>query len=327
MSGGIGLVLNPRAGRDIRRLVARAGMVSGPDKMLQLRRIIAGTQALGAVPVYLVADEEGLAERVSADEPAAAVLPGRGRLGEAEATAEAVHRLEGAGVDVLAVIGGDGTQRQVAKADPGVPVLPLAGGTNNVACWLGEDTVAGLALAHVVRDGPPPLPRGKVLGVETESGQRDIAVVDVAWVAAPFVGALAVWDGGLVSRLVLGVADPLRPGLSNVGGHVDPVRATDDAVLELVLGERGQVVPAVLAPGLLAALTVASHRRHPLERGVDGTLPEPFTVALDGERTLTCRPHERVRVTARRTGPRWLDPAVVLDRCGGVAYRAASSHL
>lgn len=325
--GGIGIVLNPRAGRDIRRLVARAGMVSGPDKMLQLRRVIAGTQALGAVPVYLVADEEGLAQRVGADEPAVTVLPGGGRLAGPDATALAVHRLEDAGVDAVAVIGGDGTQRQVAKAHPQVPVLPLAGGTNNVACWLGEDTVAGLALAHVVRDGPPAVPCGKVLVVETDSGQNDLAVVDVAWVAAPFVGALAVWDGGLVSRLVLGVADPLRPGLSNVGGHVNPVAAADDAVLELVLGPRGQVVPAVLAPGLLVDLAVASHRRHPLDQDISGTLAEPFTVALDGERTLTLRPHEHVRVTARRTGPRWLDPAVVLNRRGGVAYRAASSHL
>ena len=311
-TAGIGLVVNPRAGRDIRRLVARAGMVSGPDKMLQLRRVIAGTQALGSVPVYLVADEEGLAQRVADEEPAATLLPGSPRPEGADATATAIRQLEDAGVDVLAVIGGDGTQRQVAKAAPAVPVLPLAGGTNNVACWLGEDTVAGLALARAVWEGLPTLRRSKVLDVETDAGRRDLAVVDVAWVATAFVGALAVWDGALVSQLMLGVADPIRPGLSNVGGHLAPVSAQDDEVLELTLGDGGRPVPTVLAPGLLVDLPVQRYRRHPLDVSVEGTRPEPFTVALDGERTLTCRAGERVRVTARREGPRWLDPTALL---------------
>lgn len=305
-------MVNPRAGRDIRRLVARAGMVSGPDKMLQLRRVIAGTQALGPVPVYLVADEDGLAQRVAADEPAATLLPGSARPQGADATATAIRQLEEAGVDVLAVIGGDGTQRQVAKAAPAVPVLPLAGGTNNVVCWRGEDTVAGLALARAVWEGMPALRPGKVLEVETDAGRRDLAVVDVAWVASAFVGALAVWDGALVSQLVLGMADPTRPGLSNVGGHVAPVSAEDDLALELVLGAGGSPVPAVLAPGLLVDFPVQRHRRHPLEVAVEGTQAAPFTVALDGERTLTCRPGERVRVTARRVGPRWIDPDALL---------------
>lgn len=311
-TGGIGLVVNPRAGRDIRRLVARAGMVSGPDKMLQLRRVIAGTQALGPVPVYLVADEDGLAQRVVAEEPAATLLPGSPRPEGADTTATAIRQLEEAGVDVLAVIGGDGTQRQVAKAAPAVPVLPLAGGTNNVACWLGEDTVAGLALARAVWDGLPALRPGKVLAVETDAGRRDLAVVDVAWVAAAFVGARAVWDGALVSQLMLSVADPGRPGLSNVGGQLAPVSAQDDEALELTLGDGGALVPAVLAPGLVVDLPVQRHRRHPLEVSVEGTRLEAFTVALDGERTLTCRAGERVRVTARREGPRWLDPSRLL---------------
>ena len=315
-TGGIGLVVNPRAGRDIRRLVARAGMVSGPDKMLQLRRVIAGTQALGYVPLYLVADEDGLAQRVASEEAVATLLPGSPRPEGADATATAIRQLEEAGVDVLAVIGGDGTQRQVAKAAPAVPVLPLAGGTNNVACWLGEDTVAGLALARVVFEGLPALRPGKVLEVETDAGRRDLAVVDVAWVGAAFVGARAVWDGTLVSQLMLGVADPLRPGLSNVGGHLAPVSAQTDEALEVTLGDGGVPVPAVLAPGLLGDLPVQGHRRHALGVPVEGTRSDPFTVALDGERTLSCRAGERVRVTARREGPRWLDPSTVLNPHG-----------
>jgi len=320
MSGGIGIILNPRAGRDIRRLVAHAAMVSGPEKMLKVRRIIAGAQAFGEMPVYMVADSEGLAQRLGQDVAGVHVVSASsatlGGWNGAEATAEAVHRLEDLGVDLLVVIGGDGTQRQVAKAAPSLPVLPLAGGTNNVACWVGEDTVAGMAAAAVVREGPPPRRAGKILRVETESGARDLALVDVAWTSAPFVGALAVWDPSLVSRLVLGVADPVRPGLSNVGGQVAPLAEGDDAVLDLVVDAAGSPVPTVLAPGLLTTMFVASHRRLALHTVVPGTWPHAFTVALDGERSLTCRGGELVRVWGERTGPQWLSPTEILQQSG-----------
>jgi hypothetical protein len=313
---GVGIVLNPRAGRDIRRLVAHAPMASGPDKLLKVRRIIEGVRAYGPLPVLMVEDEEGLAQRTALDVPEVELLGGaRGYLGP-EATQDAVRRLVDRGARVLVVIGGDGTQRQVALARPEVPILPVAGGTNNVACWIGEDTVAGMAAARVVRDGAPDAPPGKILMVETESGVTDAAVVDVGFVATAFVGALAVWDPLAVERVVMGAADPVRPGLSNVGGHIHPLSFADDAILEVEMGLGGREVPTVLAPGLVAAFRVVRRFVHALGEAVDASLEEGFTVALDGERTIACRGGERVRVTGRRTGPRWIMPTDVLGSKG-----------
>jgi hypothetical protein len=302
------------AGRDIRRLVALAPMASAPEKVLRVRRVVAGIEAVGARA--LVADDgHGIARE--------AAFAARGRVdllavppGEdgPEATRAAVAALTGAGVAVLVALGGDGTQRAVARAAPSVPVLPLAGGTNNVACWTGDETAAGIAAGLVALGAVPAGEVGrpaKVLVVGTEDGEEDLALVDVALVRTAHVGALAVWEAQAVQSLVLAVADPTRPGLSNVGGFVAPLTAADDTVLVLDL-DQGPRFPGVLAPGAVGWFAVRGYRRVPLGVPVCLRSERAATVALDGERTRTVHPGEMVRVRGERRGPVVLDPEAVL---------------
>lgn len=308
------------AGRDIRRLVAQAHMASGPEKLMSVKRLAAGALAQGPVAVLMVDDREGFARQAAREMPGVVtVLPGVNAVGPEETRAAALI-LQDAGARVLVVVGGDGTQRLVVKASPEVPVLPIAGGTNNVACWTGDQTVAGMAaglLALTARAPemayPGAVSRVKVLHVCTDDGQEDVALIDVAHIDTPYVGALAVWHAEEVHRLLLNVADAARPGLSNVGGRLYRVQPEDDRVLAIDVGPGGREVPGVLAPGLIGRFPVTFWRALPLRETVVWQVDAGSTLALDGERTLVLKPGEPCRLWSERTGPRMVDPARVLE--------------
>ena len=60
-----------------------------------------------------------------------------------------------AGCGALVVLGGDGTQRAVAKAWRDAPLVPLSTGTNNVFPLHVEATAAGLAAGWSRRRASP----------------------------------------------------------------------------------------------------------------------------------------------------------------------------
>lgn len=314
----VGLLVNPMAGRDIRRLVALAPSASTPAKVLTARRLLRGVRAVGPLSVVMPDDVDGVARQLAHEEPDVRVVDAPADPDGVAATAGWVRLLEAAGAAVLMTVGGDGTQRAVAKAESHVPVLPVAGGTNNVSCWTGEDTVAGMAAAAVALGyAPEAVRRVKRLRLAAGDGRTDVALVDAAQVSIPVTGALAVYEGEAVSTLVLTIADATRPGLSNVGGFVDPVGAGDDWALVVRLGRRGRRTPVVLAPGLVEWVRVTAVRRLPLGRTVTLMAPYPTTIALDGERTLALRAGEPVRVTVDRGGPPVIDPVAALQALAG----------
>jgi hypothetical protein len=305
----VGVLVNPMAGRDIRRLVAHARVASGPDKLLSLLRVTVGVAAAGA-GVLVADDPEGLGRELARTRRDVELL----EVGEGDRlpdTTAWVMRLEQAGVAVIVSIGGDGTQRQVALAAPRVPVLPLAGGTNNLACWTGDETAAGLAAGRVAAGHPAQGRRAKVIHVRVND-TATLALVDVALVRQPFVGALAVWDPADVLALAVTVADPVRPGLSNPGGRIRPLTSAEDRALTLTFGPEGTPVAAVVAPGLVRDFRVKAVAAVDLEVPVRWAVEDPSTVALDGERTIMVRAGDTIQLVARRDGPLVLNPEAIL---------------
>lgn len=316
-SKAIGLLINPMAGRDIRRLVAHASLQSQAEKALIVQRIVAGIAAVPGVRVLLPEDRSGffswLAGELTNDVPVELVT--RPHTLD-DSTVLWVQMLEAAGAQALIVVGGDGTQRNVAQAHPAVPVLPIAGGTNNVACYLGDQTAGGYAVARLLGDGcswRDFAVQSKLLHVELSPGLEELALIDVALTRQNYTGAMAVWDPDDVLALVLSRADAVRPGLSNVGGFFEPVGVQDDFGLYLELGSGGGVVPAVMAPGLMATFHVQSQCHIGFGEPVDLSPGDGAgSLALDGERTVVLTPGQSVRVTLDRDGPWVLDPERIL---------------
>lgn len=321
--GKIGLIMNTMAGRDIRRLVAAASLQSSPEKMMATRRILTGIGAVEGSEVYMIDDFEGFGRYVASELSSLVsikLLAYRKEPSYGVMTTDWIRRLEEEDVALTVVVGGDGTQRNAAQASPQRPILPIAGGTNNVACWTGDQTAAGYAAALYAKRGDDPAQVGlqsKLIRVRSEAGHEEIALIDVALVYQQYTGALAVWHAHDVFAMVLAVADPTRPGLSNVGGFVHPVFPDQDCGLYMTMDEApdGELsnVAAVLAPGLMASFSVKSSRLLDLDETIEIRMPEGGSVALDGERTFVIRPEELLYLTLSRTGPYMLDPAKILS--------------
>jgi predicted polyphosphate/ATP-dependent NAD kinase len=308
----VGLIVNPAAGRDIRRLVGAASVMPNHEKAAIVRRALLGVEAVGVDTILHLNDGVGIVaaamdgQRTGVRFQALPIRP----EGRAADSVKAARQLAAAGVGAIITLGGDGTNRAVASGCGTVPLVAISTGTNNVFPAMVEATAAGLAAGLVATgqvDVDAVAPRAKWVEVDA-GGTRDVALVDVAACRDRFRGAAAIWDPGRIIAVVLSRAEPWAVGLSSIGGRLRPVLADEPGGLYLELGE-GTRVRALLAPGLVLEVGVRACRQ--LEPGEEVTLDAGGgTIALDGERELPARGPAVARVTLG--GPRLVDVRRVL---------------
>jgi len=309
----VGLIANPAAGRDIRRLTARASVVPNHEKASIVRRVLHGLAAAGVDTVVYLADNAGIiAAAVDGGRPPLAMdaLDFRAH-GWASDSTEAARRLAAAGVGAIVTLGGDGTNRAVAAACGDVPLVAISTGTNNVFPTMVDGTVAGLA-AGLVATGTVAADRvtRRVKRVEVQAaGTADFALIDAAACTDPFVGTRAIWDVGRVRALVLTRAEPWSVGLSAIGGGLRPLAPDEPMGLYVELGDGPEVVAAV-APGVVARVPVRRWRLLELDEPV-AFAGDARTVALDGERELAVDGGATAAVTLN--GPRLVDIRATLQ--------------
>ncbi len=304
----VGIIANPAAGKDIRRLVAHGRFVPNQEKVNVLKRLLAGLDAAGVEQVVMMPD---------------VAMLGRGALDGAELglqvdfldmvifneerdsslAAELMARM---GVGCLVTLGGDGTNRAVARGSGGVPLVAISTGTNNVFPSMVEGTLAGLA-AGVVARGLVDLDRvstvSKRLEVYVDDAPRDIALVDVAVSREHFVGARAIWDMNTVHEIFLARAEPASIGLSAIGAQLCPLSLEDELGMHFTLGQGGTTVHAPIAPGVVRAVGIQDWRL--LQPGESREVAlRPCTIALDGERSFSVLQGQTASVRLARNGPR-----------------------
>lgn len=285
----IGIIANPAAGKDVRRLLGHGLTVDNQEKVRIVRRIILGARAVGGCDVLIMPDSYHTAERALDRLDAAGVvslldLPVTDRDGDTLAAARA---LQAQGAAVVIALGGDGTARLVAKAAPRLPLLALSTGTNNVLPSFVEGTVAGMA-AGLLATHPALREAGVVerpgLVVRVDEEETDLALVDVACLRGTALGSKAVWDWRPLQRAAAVWPRADVTGLSGLVGALFP----DVPLAAWVEVGIGRETIAALAPGLLDRVPVSPggvmHEGMPVTLGTG-----PAVVALDGERTLTVR--------------------------------------
>jgi len=312
----VGVVVNPLAGRDIRRLVSEASVLPTQERVAVVRRVLRGLAATGADRVLYLPDVARINEAavLGADLPLhCEPLPIRPQ-GTAMDSILAGRLLASDGAAAIVTLGGDGTNRAVARDCGDTPLVPVATGTNNVFSTMIDGTFAGLAAGLLATGvvGPAAVgQRTKRIEVSTAAG-ADFALIDAAVCLDRFAGARAIWDPGRITTLVLARAEPWVLGLSSIGGQLQCVGDGDSLGLFVELGP-GPAVRAVLAPGLVLDVPIRNWR--PLALGEDVWLEAgEGTVALDGERELTAPGRVRARVC--RSGPLVVDVRAVLARDG-----------
>jgi len=312
----IGVIANPAAGKDLRRLVAHATVTSDATKLSIVRRAIAGAVDAGVDRVWLMPDRQNLCRRA---------VQGMGLDADlvdldldihdhrSDSTAAAAM-MRDVGVDVVLVLGGDGTNRDVVRGWQEATLVPLSTGTNNVFPIWAEATVAGTAAGLVATGTVERSAAGhrvKVVHIVLPDGRPNLALIDAVLVEGAFVASRAVWEANRLISAVYARAEPASVGMSAVGGLVAPCSSTDEGAVAAWFDPNSKcTVRAPLAPGMFTDVGIDEVRRISLAERVEWN--RPGILALDGERDVVVREADLalgpIQLTVLRDGPWVIDP-------------------
>lgn len=305
--GIVGLIANPASGKDIRRLVARASVFDNQEKGAILRRALAGmASAPGDKCIAYLDDPHALVDQALRDSATAMQSDPvtASRTASALDTTTAARSLSELACTVVLTLGGDGTNRAVVKGWPDAPLIPISTGTNNVFPMLLEATVAGAA-AGLIAGGTIALPevarRHKLIHVQIDDEDDDVALIDAVLSRERFVGARALLDPDRIDSVLLTRADPAAIGMTALGGLMSPLAATDDGALVVGVGPDGEPWQVPIAPGHYRRVRITTCRRVELDETV--TFRGPGVLAFDGERERSLAPGQTAQLRVRRDGP------------------------
>ena len=318
----VGIIANPAASKDIRRLVAQGRVVPDWEKVNIVRRVLLGLEAVGPIRVVAMPDSSHLVERAREDahlslDLEVLAMPAMYVEGD---TVRAAALMQEMGVDCLVTLGGDGTNRAVAKGCVSIPLVAISTGTNNVFPAMVEGTLAGL-VAGLVANGQLDTESvsvvSKTLEVYVDGQYRDMALVDVALSRERFVATRAIWDINTIYQVFLTRAEPAAIGLSAVGARLAQISLADRGGLHYRLNGHEESGPdadprttddpsvtvlAPIAPGMIPRVDIAAWgplvvgERVPVER-------RHYTVALDGERAFSVNDRQQLEVALQHNGP------------------------
>ena len=304
----VGIIANPAAGKDIRRLVAHGRMVPDWEKVNLIRRVLAGLDATGVDRAVVMPDLSRLCQRAG-DDPQLSLSVDHLEMpvsGSMEDSVRAAGMMKDMRVGCLVTIGGDGTNRAVAKACGQVPLVPISTGTNNVFPTVMEGTLAGMAAGVVAKELvnlDQVSATSKRIEIYLDGEFRDMALVDLAISSERFVASRAIWDMTTLHEVFLTRAEPTSIGLSSIGARLHCLSMADNAGLYFRPGIGGKVVLAPVAPGMVEQVSIKEWRIVPLGERIKVHYT-PCTVALDGEREFSILPGQDVEVEVSNKGPR-----------------------
>jgi len=327
----VGIIANPASGRDIRRLVAYGTVFDNNEKMAIVRRVLLGLEAVGITQVaYMPEREFGILPR------AINGLTGRQQgstlhtfplsmpvLATSTDSTRAALMLAEIGAGCIITLGGDGTNRAVARGCGTVPLVPISTGTNNVFPTFLEGTIAGMAAGLVAtgQAGSNTVHRAPRLAILINGEEKESALVDAVLSAVPFVGSRAIWDLSTVSEVVLSRVAPATIGLSALGGALldGASKGVEQPGMHILLGSGGPEVLVALAPGLIEWVAVTEYQRLAVN---DVVLFQQGagTIALDGEREIELSPTSVVEVQLCADGPFVVDVSAALEGAASAGH-------
>lgn len=326
----VGIIANPASGKDIRRLVAHGSAFDNNEKINIVRRLLLGLDATAVEEVIFLPDGYGIVQRAAAvAKPRLALQPLNMPVVEhATDSTEAAQRMRDLDVAVIVTLGGDGTNRAVAKGCGNVPLMPISTGTNNVFPRMVEGTLAGIAAGLVATGAAANRPGGQRvirrtprLDMLIDGQAADIALIDVVASTQPWIGARAIWEPGHLREIVLSRVIPAAIGIASIGGTLFPEACDGCSGAWVRVGASNLsplTVTVPLAPGLMRDIPVAESGL--LGHGETITLASgPCTLAFDGEREIEIRDAAReLAVRLEPNGPRVVDLEAAL-RAGASA--------
>ena len=322
----VGIIANPSAGKDIRRLISQSRFVSNQEKVNIVRRVIEGLSGVGIQEVVLMPDYGRISQEAAStasDDISVRFLEMPVFNSELD-TIRAAKTMKEEGVSAIVTLGGDGTNRAVALGTCEIPILPLSTGTNNVFPFYIEGTLAGMAAGTVALGlvgEEECAPKCKKLSVYKSRDMAmdllDVALVDIAVSAKSHVGARAIWEIDTVSQIFLALARPDSIGLSSIGGMASPISEGDLNGLHIEIDPQltNKFVLAPVTAGNVSKVGIKSVSQ--MEPGRAYVVnSSPCTIALDGERSIPLREGDSVTIVLSADGPPVIDPHKTLHIVG-----------
>lgn len=315
----IGIIANPASGKDIRRLVAHGSVFDNNEKINIVKRMLSVFAEVGIDEVLFMPDyfQIGLKALNSLGDVSfrATIIDMDVEFTQDDST-KAASIFEREKVDCLITLGGDGTNRVVAKGlspNSEIPLLPISTGTNNVFPYMVEGTVAALA-ASAIAKGVVSKEEGcyRVKRVELLKDGRlvDVALIDLVLLECSFIGSKAIWHAEEIREVFSAVAKPDSIGVSSIAGFLIPTDELDERGVYVRLGKTGKKIYAPIVPGVIKEIYVEEFREVPLDQKLPISLGRGV-IALDGEREIDFWDGAwEVRVT--RNGPLLVDIRKVL---------------
>lgn len=292
--GRIGIIANPASGKDIRRLVAHGSVFDNNEKVNIVKRMLSVFDEVGIEEVLFMPDYFQIGLKA---------LKALGRVSfkvciidmDVEFTQNDSTRaaciLERENVDCLITLGGDGTNRVVAKGltpDSKIPLLPISTGTNNVFPYMLEGTVAALAASAIAKgvvSREEGCFRAKRIELLKDGELKDIALIDLVSLSCSFIGSRAIWHPEEIREVFSTIAKADSIGASSIGGYLIPTDEMDDRGVYVKLSGNGRRLYAPLVPGMVREVYVECFFEMPLGKRYPIGL-DVGVIALDGEREI-----------------------------------------
>jgi predicted polyphosphate/ATP-dependent NAD kinase len=310
----IGFIANPASGKDIRRLVSHATVVSRTGKTDIIKRAILGADSVGVDEILIMPDYSGLGISALESLTHHSVSCRMGLMdfeiqGDQEDSILAAQMMQEEKVDCIITLGGDGTNRVVSKSCGQIPLVAISSGTNNVFPVMTEGTTAGIAaglLARKIVADEEVTTTMKKIRFLAEGVEKDIALIDAVVVTNSFIGARAIWDVDEIQQIFLTRAEPGAIGISSIGAALRPVDCRDPFGLRIELGPGGEKVKAPVAPGLIMDVNVKNCQILEPDEKVPISFA-PSIIALDGEREFEIYGSHSFHLALGMDGPRLVD--------------------
>jgi hypothetical protein len=315
----LGIIVNPMSGRDVRRVAARASTSTHFEKQQQVTRLVLAALNNGVTRIFLGDEPFRINSR------AVEHLPQRANVEilkyplthTARDTETMADLMWAAGCRTFIVLGGDGTNRIVARRYPNACILPLSTGTNNVFPLFVEASIAGAAAGLIASQQlavEETCIRCKQIHVQAdqpEARQADIALIDAVLLKDDELGSLLPYSADKLSTLLLTRAEPASVGLSPIGGYLDACGHRDDFGLLVECAKQGRTQVSVpISPGLWQEVNIVDYRRIDLDKVA--SIKGEGILALDGDRSISLGKSESAVLSVRRDGPWIIEPDTVM---------------
>jgi predicted polyphosphate/ATP-dependent NAD kinase len=318
----IGIIANPASGKDIRRLVSHATVIDNNEKINIVERIVLGAQALGVERVYMMPDSYNIGYRVedklnTCDELKCEInVINMFRFDGIEDTLKAAEFMENSNVGCIVVLGGDGTNRAVAKVTKNTPLISISTGTNNAYPVMMEGTIAGMAAAAVASNrfnNRLFVEKDKRIEIYKENELKDIALIDAVVSKDLFVGAKAIWDMNNIEKIFVSRSHPASIGFSSVVGCKKIINPNDDYGAYLDLNSNDTKIMAAVAAGIVIPISVSEPVILNFDDEYEYITKSRGTIALDGEREIQFSENQKYIFKISRNGPNHVNVKKILE--------------